>query len=155
MASIHALTAALAPSSGLGTGGAGAAPSAASTVDFAATPRATLGDAVVLSLRQGGFDSSVSPAASGSALALALFVEALLGALHAQLRLAPHDTLQALILPLAAAAGSPALGTLQQHFDTLLGGAGGPARLSGFLHTLAAQVGGAAPAAGMTVSAHA
>ncbi len=157
MGSISALSAALGAPAGLGapTPGAQGSRSAASTLDFAPAPRAAFGEAVVLSLRMSGIDTSASTAASGNALALALFVDALLGALHQQFHLAPRDTLQALILPVAAAVGSPALGTLQQHFDALLGNAGGPARLGSFLHTMAAQVGGAAPAAGMAFSAHA
>ncbi len=158
MASIHALSAALGAPDGLGAAAASVpvpSRSAASTLDFAAAPRTAFGDAVVLSLRQAGIDTTASAAASGNALALALFVEALLGALHQQLQLEPRDTLQALILPVAAAVGSPALGTLQQRFDALLGGGGGAQQLGGFLHTMAAQVGGAAPAAGMAFSAHA
>ena len=160
MSSIGGMTAALgaAPAAAPAAGAAPTGLSAASTLDFAPRAASPLGDALALTLTLAGIDSSASPAASGSSLALALFVDALLGAMHQQLREAPTATLQALVLPLARAVGTPALGTLQQHFNALLGGAGhpgGPAALGGFLHTLGAQLGAAPVAAGAMISAKA
>ena len=161
MSSIGGMTAALgaapaaAPAGASASGAAPAGLSAASTLDFAPRAGHPLGDALALTLMVAGIDSSASPAASGNSLALALFVDALLGAMHQQLRQAPAATLQALVLPLARAAGTPALGALQQHFDALLGAAGGPAALGGFLHSLGGQLGAAPMAAGAMVSAKA
>lgn len=115
-------------------------------------------DAVEISLSMLGSSAATTSTAS-SGLALAVFVEALLAAMHTQLRTADglQIGLRGLVHALAADPSGPAAagGALASSFGHLVASVGSTASLGAFLHTLAGQVPAAGGMVGAAVSAKA